>query len=229
MNDDERHTGWCGEFDYLYGMVKLLYTRTQMWEAIDSELVRTKQLRSGGIVEVFRPVVGESQGVVVRRLLDEDSRTRSIVRLLGQIAEHHETLTRVRFVDHWQPERRDEADKAFDAIAGVGKAVVPYGYVLQMRERIVTAGKNLVESINQIVAHDQREKTAQPFTWGQLERAIEGLSVEFIEIGRLLRGGSYYEPIPYLAPGWNQPFKHGLFAPGAPTYDTVHFIERHGG
>jgi hypothetical protein len=210
-------------------MVKLLYTRTQMWEAIDGELVRTQQPGSALIVEVFRPVVGESQGVLVRRLLDEDSRTRSIVRLLGQMAEHHKALTRGRFVDQWQPQRRDEANKAFDAIAGVGKDFVPCGYVLQMRERIVAAGKDLIESINQIVAHDQREKTAQPFTWGQLERAIEGLSVEFIEIGRLLRGGSYYEPIPYLPPGWNQPFKHGLFGPGAPNYDTVHFIERHGG
>jgi hypothetical protein len=229
VNDDERRTEWSDEFDYLYGMVKLLYTRTQMWEAIDSELVRTQQPGSGLIVEVFRPVVGESQGVLVRRLLDEDGQTRSIVRLLGQMAEHHEALTRARFVDQCQPQGRDEANKAFDAIAGVGKDFVPRGYVLQMRERIVTAGEDLIESINQIVAHDQREKTAQPFTWGQLERAIEGLSAEFIEIGRLLRGGSYYEPIPYLAPGWNQPFKHGLFGPGAPTYGTVHFIERHGG
>jgi hypothetical protein len=223
---DERYAQWWEEYQYLYGFVILLHTRNQMWAAIDAELVRTQQPGSGFVQKIFNGMYGEAQGVLVRRLLDDDSQSRSIRRLVGHMAEHHKVLTRDRYVSEWQSDRHDEAHASFDTIAGKGSDYVPRGYVLQLCERIIASGVDLIESINQIVAHDQREKTAQPFTYGLLDRASTELSREFIEVGKLLRGGSWNDPVPMLPPEWKQPFKFGLFGPGAPNYDSVHFIQR---
>lgn len=227
LTDDERYAQWWEEYQHLYGFVKLLHTRNQMWKAIDAELVRTQQPGSGLVQQIFTGMFGEAQGVLVRRLLDDDAQTRSIRRLAGQMAAHHKVLTRDRYVAEWQSARQDEAHASFDAVAGEGGEYVPRGCVLQLCERIVASGADLTESINQIVAHDQRDKTAQQFTYGLLEKASTELSKEFIEVGKLLRGGSWFDPVPMLPPEWQQPFKHGLFGPGAPNYDTVHFIQRY--
>jgi hypothetical protein len=41
---------------------------------------------------------------------------------------------------------------------------VDRGVLLRLREAIVAAGATVLESVNQIVAHDQVEKTTEPFT-----------------------------------------------------------------
>lgn len=226
MDDDEHYEQWCEEFKYLGGRVNLLHTRVQMWEAIDGELVRMQRPGSGFVVAVFRPIVGEAQGVLVRRLLDKDKRTHSLVRLVGQMAKHHTVLTRTRFVDQWQEDLVEEANQAFDALAGrPGRDYLPRGPLLQLRDAIAAAGAEIQESVSQMVAHDQIEPTAQPFTWGQLERAINGLSVQYVNVGKILKGG-YYEPVPILPPEWREAFKDGFFGPGAPRYETRHLIDR---
>jgi hypothetical protein len=131
-----------------------------------------------------------AQMTAVRRQLDRDTRSVSLWRLLTDIADHPEVMTRERYVALWLPEVRDETDREIrtaeanktydDRFAGAGNDVIPPERTLEDRERLEHLAEPVTVFVNKRVAHSDEENLPAAPTYAEIDGAVD-------ELGELLR------------------------------------------
>jgi hypothetical protein len=207
---DELHTRWCEDFGRLAQHVHHIHIRGEIIEGLDAELARTKREGSGIVVNVLRPMYAEAQAIRVRLLVDNRKGTRSLSRLVSDMAEHSTVLTRERYVARYEESGMKELGNAdFDRIAGQRADHVPRKRLLVIRAEIEAAGEVVKRYVDERIAHERRETEAS-LNFGQLKTAIHKLSELYTIVGEILTG-AHHEPVPSIQDDWQAPFRDGLF------------------
>jgi hypothetical protein len=207
---NELHARWCEDLRRLADNVHIMHIRSEIFEGLDAELVRTQREGSGLLVEVLRPTYAEAQAVRVRLLVDNSKGTRSLTRLVGEMAQHSTVLNRERYVAPYEEHgSRDLADDDFDLLAGQGADHMPRRKLLAIRAQIEAAGEVVKRYVDERIAHAQRD-TKVTLMFGQLKSAIHKLSGLYTTVGHILTS-AHHEPVPIITDDWQGPFRDGLF------------------
>jgi hypothetical protein len=156
-----------------------------------------------------------AQMIGVRRQLDRDTRSVSLWRLLTEIADHPEVMTRERHVALWFDDDDDEIDRElktaeanrnYDKFAGAGNDVIDPKLTVQDRERLEALAEPVTVFVNKRVAHrDEKNLPAAP-SYGQLDGAIDELGELLKKYVSLLEAAWLHEIAPVHQEDWTRAF-----------------------
>jgi hypothetical protein len=207
---DERHARWCKHFYAIADDVHFLHIRSEIFEGLDRELVRTRRPGSGNVVEVLRSTYAEAQAVCVRRLVDTRKGTVSLVRLVNEMAQNATVLTRDRYVSNYDRSgTRPLGERDFDGLAGERAVHMPKSRLIALRNQIQTAGQTVKEYVDERIAHTGSAQAAK-LKWGELKQAVHDLSEAYTRVGSILTA-THHVAEPVVSPEWQVPFMSPLF------------------
>jgi hypothetical protein len=197
---NETHTLWLYR-DYQRGL-------SEMTQAND-DIPPTTFFHALGVWYAAAQMTG------VRRQLDPDTRSVSLWRLLTEIADHPEVMTRERHVSLWFEEDDDEIDRElktaeanrnYDRLAGAGNDLIDQKLTLEDRERLEGLAEPVTTYVNKRLAHsDEKNLPAAP-TYGELDGAIDELGELLKKYVSLLEAVSVPEITPVHQEDWTRAF-----------------------
>jgi len=113
----------------------------------------------------------------VRRLLDKNDRTYSLLLLLAKIEKNPQIITRRSFVLRYSPSDRDIAMSDFDHLAGSGVKSLPHNVVRADLDKLFAISYRIRAIVNKVIAHHQRKARGLPkITWQEIHDAIEQIA-----------------------------------------------------
>jgi len=140
--------------------------------------------RKGNVIEpaneVYRwamRIYASHAAVGVRRILDRDDRTYSILLLLSKIEKNPQVITRRSFVLRYPPSQRGMAMSDFDDLAGPGVKSLPHNIVRADLDKLVAISNRICPIVNKVMAHHERKPRGltKP-TWQEIHEAIHEIA-----------------------------------------------------
>ena len=156
------------------------------------------------------------QAVVIRRLVDWDKRTISLIRLIEEMADHPEVLSRRRYVAHYKTGNHAKwrADTHFDGLARSGATRMDGGTIREHRRELLTAHRRLRVFVNKHVAHRARHPMRRLPTHGELEGCVDVLE-KLAEKYSLILKAEGTSVVPTIVGDWKKPFREAWITPRA--------------
>ncbi|MFT3851978.1 MAG: hypothetical protein QM733_04465 [Ilumatobacteraceae bacterium] len=109
LSPDQLIDRWTADFDRLSGDVHRIHWNREVFEALDAEIIRSQREGSAFFLEQFlRPMYGDAQVVILRRLGDTDRRSRSFRIMQEEIVLRSRFLTRKLYVCRWAARYGDD-------------------------------------------------------------------------------------------------------------------------
>lgn len=226
---DQLHARWLADLEELAHLVRQLFLRRQVFEALDDELVRRAQANPGTSIEqsgaflsadFLRPLYAEAQASTVRRLVDKTKGTKSFVRLLNEMMRNPEVLSRERYVAYYfepgSPRNDDPtpwlklANADFDALAGKGAPHVPLALLAEHQAKIVADLDDVKRYVDARIAHHGVNPPDQ-LTWGQLSDAFDRTADHLRQFSWVVAGATWMAS-PTMQFDWKAALRPALFS-----------------
>ena len=155
--------------------------------------------------------------IAVRRQADTNPGTCALARLIKEMRDKSDLLTREYFVGLW--DRTDEIDvqhanRAFDQLAGEGAEHLDPAVAKRDLEALQVAARKVRLYVDQHVAHDQAEPTAALPTYEELHAAVDTIGEIFKRYTVVLTAGEYFALEPYIQDDWKAIFRTAWLAAG---------------
>jgi AbiU2 len=150
---------------------------------------------------------GTSQAAAIRRQAESSPRVISLGRLLAEIHEEPERLSRQRFVGPWDAGDQERGERSFsEHFAGdVGDHVDPK-IVEVDASRLRDEAQKIVEYVNRHVAHADQDGLKELGTFAELHAAIDMIGDVFWKYSLLLTGDAYGTLEPVIQHPWEAVF-----------------------
>lgn len=219
ITDDEQFAAWDQWLEHIKDEVtRLAVNKHIFWEVQEIIKANPKIQKPSSFYEWMGNVYATDAVIGIRRLLDPDIRRRSIsfVRLLTEIKNSPEVLSRTRFLslyrhaDHPFDVQRfweKRAHKDFDKFAGEGKPHVDPALIEANLSMLKEKAKNLHHYANKRIAHfDTGEFTTLP-TFKELNDCLEFLEVLLKKYMLLFRAVAYKQALPVWQYDWKAIFR----------------------
>lgn len=157
--------------------------------------------RPGDVYRWISRNYGTAMVVGIRRLTDRRLDSLSLVRLLKDIADHSDAITRESHVCHYSKSgRRGAGDRWFDSFAGRGKRTLPKSIPRSHLRRVKLAAERIRRLVDTRIAHlDQKNVPRKPLKFTDIHNAIRLIEQTTIQYKLLLNAVS---PQPSLLPIW---------------------------
>jgi AbiU2 len=181
---EARLSRWTGYVETIKHQVWELHHHRALWREMRQALLAASPEETT-FLDHYARLYGERQLIALRRLVDTDSRTISLARLLTELSEHPATMTRGRHVELWSipadpTDVRHEwltkdANESFDPYAdGDGDNVDP-GQVAKDLDAWKSTCQKIKKIVDKRIAHFEAvDDTAIPTaTYDDLDRAID--------------------------------------------------------
>jgi hypothetical protein len=204
---------WRAHFEDLQPQLWNMHVRREVYDALDDAILRRGVPESGAFLEIQRPMYVEAQAMTVRRLVDTDSRTHSLVTLVDDLKRHRHMLTFNRYLARGGYNVDDEHDlrfarQRFSKMSNDG-INVSADYLNGIRRRLRQAGATVAAYVNQHIAHLDAGRESS-VTWGDLHRAFDSVSELYTEVGGLVTA-VHHVPEPSISWNWKRVFWEPLF------------------
>lgn len=218
---EERHARWLELIKHVRDEVYSLYHHRAIWSEVSPELLkdRNEQVFESHYTHLYV----DRQAVAVRRLVDRDPRSKSMTRLLIEMAEHPETMTRARHRelygissdqdDHEAQGRANHANEVFDRYAdGAGDNVDPVKVRADLDAWTSSSAKIKV-LVDKVIAHaaDLGTKPLPKATFKDLNKAIDTVGDFISKYTLLFEASSLMGLAPTIQSDWKAPLRRGLF------------------
>lgn len=204
--------------------VYALYHHRAVWREVVDELIRVDPTETV-FADHYTQLYVDRQAIALRRLVDQDPDSLSLTRLLIELAEHPESMTRARHVDlylasaHYESDDPtdswllNEANATFSKYAdGDGDNLNPSLVRADLQRWRATCGA-IKKVVDKTIAHRASlpHGTAPTATFKELDAAIDTVG-EFIKKYTLLFEASSIMKIePVIQSDWRRPLRAGLF------------------
>jgi hypothetical protein len=169
----------------------------------------------------------EAQTMAIRRQADDDKRTLSLRRLIGQLEKHRKDFTREWYVGRWMEgydldseveggrlEARfhlDMANDAFDEFTDKpGDSALGGRRLQEDRDQLTAMTAKVVTYVNEHVAHVAAEPASVAVTYGEFEQAIDHLGTMLKRYYLLLNQSALVSVTPTIQGDWKGPFRRPL-------------------
>jgi hypothetical protein len=147
------------------------------------------------------------QAVAIRRLVDWDWRSISLIRLIEQIADHPEVLSRHRYVAHHKSQHgKYIGHRTFDRMAGVGAKQLRRRTIRQHQRELLKAHQRLRVFVNKHVAHRNRTPMRRLPTYAELDACVDVLEKLAKEYSLILKAEGT-DVVPTIVYDWKKPFR----------------------
>lgn len=146
----------------------------------------------------------------VRRQADTNAGTSALARLIKEMRDKADLLTREYFVGLWdQTSEREvrQANEAFDRLAGMGADHFDPEGARRDLQALQVAARKVRLYVDQHVAHDQAEPTAALPTFEELHAAVDTIGEMFIRYTSVLTAGQYVALEPFIQTNWKAIFR----------------------
>lgn len=155
----------------------------------------------------MRLVYVNDMTVAIRRLVDWHPRTISFIRLMREIEDHPEVITRRRFVHGYKGRLRGAGHKDFERFARPGAQHIDPRVIRGHRRELVAAQRRLREFVNRYVAHRSRYPMRRLPTYDELDACVDLLERLVREYVLLLEQSGLAEVVPVIQYDWKRPFR----------------------
>jgi len=213
-------TGWI-EGAIQRSVIRMNFHR-QIWRGVQQVIQANQQLPPSAYWAYHLEVYVDAQAIAVRRQADLDARVASLARLMQQISEEPERLTRDWWLQQWGPEDDDHLSFArgrwaTDFGGEIGTHLDPVTAKADL-SRLSAAASSVRTYVNRHVAHseDLDPDNAPPpaeITLGELDAAIDVIGDLFRRYLDLLVCVDMDLHV-YMSPGWLEPFRQA-WIPGS--------------
>jgi AbiU2 len=140
--------------------------------------------------------------VGVRRLMDRDRRVVSMLKLLNEIRDHPEVMSRRRILHLHTGRPRAEREQAAARVIRPGRAIMDTANIARLRRELLDAHARLRRYVNTHVVHRQRNPMRRPPTFRELHAAIDVLGRALEECAFLLEAATFDTLVPALPWAW---------------------------
>jgi len=155
--------------------------------------------------------------LAIRRLVDWDKRSISFVRLIEEIADHPEVISRRRFVGSYpKPLRNLIADRDFERFASSNADKIDSRGLRRHRRELLQAQRRLRQFVNHYVAHRNRTPMRRLPTYAELDICIDVLGRLTQAYASLLEQTALVNLIPEIQYDWKKPFRVSWLAASMP-------------
>lgn len=145
--------------------------------------------------------------IAVRRLVDQDRRTVSFVRLMQEIADHPEVITRKSFVARYRAWLRDAGHRDFERFASPAAKTIHRRVIRRHQRRLLAAAERLKRFVDKHVAHNDRRPMRLLPTYAELDGCIDLLGRLAKDYSLLLEQSALVEVVPVIQDDWKAPFR----------------------
>lgn len=150
-------------------------------------------------------------GAAIRRLADRTGNTRSYLKLLVEIKNDNEVISRARFkqnfVDSSYTEER--ADKALDSLIGKGEAYIRKSDVSADIHKLDSNATAIREFVNDHIAHTRpyRTQTTALPNHSDVKTAMDAISEIHLKYWQIFKGSSLMTTTPKIQYDWEDIFR----------------------
>jgi hypothetical protein len=151
----------------------------------------------------------------IRRQIKIDNRSISFARLLKEIIETPEIITRKRFIEMYTNSVAERhADSDFDQFAGKGNNHVDRNIIKKDLTRLRTNGKKFEDYADKILAHSDKRRPKTIPTYGETEKYINELGDLLKRYVLLFRADCLTTVLPVYQYDWKAIFKESWIQKG---------------
>jgi hypothetical protein len=210
VDDLEILREWITQLGTVIGDVRsLLLSRHIFWE-IQRIIEHNPKTQTDGLFNRWMATnYSVSTAIGVRRHLDTDGRSLSLMRLLcvieETVLERPSVLSREGFIQNYRPELRLVAEQQFDLLAGKDSRCVEPGLIRRDIGRLSSVTEKIKYFANKRVAHWDHRKVPNA-KLGELDECLDLLAELVDKYARLLTGSGSGVHIDVL-PDWKQIFR----------------------
>lgn len=205
---DSRYEKWCQWLKAIDRELTDLYLNRSVWRGV-TEIVRAKaDMPPSHFFDLQALNYSTAQAVAVRRQAEVSDRVVTLGRLLKDIGEFPEVLSRQRYVAMWPWGMQHLGDEFFDEWAGEGGDHVGPARVLSDFDGLYRKCETVKRYVDTRIAHaEPRRPSDVAITFDDLDSAIDALGELFQRYTALLTAvdRTVIEPVPQY--DWCAPFR----------------------
>lgn len=191
-----------------------MYARRLIWREVNEMLDANREVSDAhsAFWDFQHQNYAAAQVMAVRRQADTNHKSRALGRLIKEMRDRAEILTRDYFVGLWDEIDTDEivrqhAHAAFDRMAGdVGDHLDP-AIPRRDLESLQRDARTVRLFADQHIAHDQAEPTADVPTFDQLHAAVDSVGGIFGRYATVLTSRMYIRLEPVMLTDWKAIFR----------------------
>jgi len=220
---------WIGWVETIKHQVYDLHHHRAVWREMRQALLSASPDEST-FLEHYARLYTERQLSAVRRLVDPDSRAVSLTRLLTELSEHPEIMTRRLHIELWKVPAdpvdvrkclTKRAHEVFDRYAdGDGDNVDPEQVRKDLADWQRTCDK-IKKIVNKRIAHFEAadDSSIPAATYADLDKAIDAVGDFIRKYTLLFTAGFIVQMEPTIPSDWKRPFRAPLFEPRYSSLD----------
>lgn len=145
--------------------------------------------------------------VSIRRLVDWDKRTVSLIKLIEDIEKHPEVMSRRRFTHSYKNFMKECGHSDFDRWAEPGGDVINRKLISKHRSTLIKSQKRLRTYLNNHIAHLNKRGLRKFPTYADLDACLDVLENLTTEYALLLEQVALDPVIPVIQYDWMAPFR----------------------
>jgi hypothetical protein len=160
---------WRRWFDDIKDQIFAIHHRRQVYREVTAMVDANPAIQvPSAFYTWMRAAYVNDMTVAVRRLVDRDRRTVSFVRLMQEIGDHPEVMTRARFVARYPGWLRDAGHRDFERFASPGAKTIHRRVIRRHQRELLAAAGRLKTFVNKHVAHNDRRPMRRLPTYAEL-------------------------------------------------------------
>jgi hypothetical protein len=215
MSADALYEKWLGWLQTVQDETMTLWLYRDYWRGL-AEMTKAADLPPSTFFDALGVWYAAAQTTGVRRQLDRDRRSVSIWRLLTEMAQRPDVMTRQRHVAIWRIEDEREgakeamaqlANENYDKFAGAGNDIIAPPRTLEDRTWLEDIAERIVEHVNKRVAHTDEENLAKVPSYDELNVAIDETGELLRKYVSLFEATILAEIAPVHQADWRAPFR----------------------
>ena len=212
---------WVVEFDSIKSSLVYMGMKRVIHRAHMKQLLGRDIWDGTGIVHRWiQENYADSMLIGLRRILDKDKRTCSLIKLLQKVQKNHALFTFEGYLQLWsnaQPRVDDRYARALYITFSSNGRTLDKRRIEEDIKILLAGCKSVLDHINDVVAHQRRETyttaAVTEITWDEFDTIFTDVAALFNKYYALVKPGVHVDFEPVLPAGFEQAFAR-MFPPG---------------
>lgn len=201
----DKWKSWLGQIDR---EVTDLFLSRHIWRSLQQVIGDHPAMPSSVYFEWQAQCYAAAQAVAVRRQREVKDGVITLGRLMTEMAETPELLTRQRYVSMYDWGMQHLGDRHFDRWAPSGGAHLDGAVVGDDLVSLLKRAENIKRYVDKRLAHYEKPRPAGKVpSFADLDDAVEALGEMYRKYAGLLTGGDRIEMTPAIQYDWMAPFR----------------------
>ena len=200
---------WTGWIERVYDETVTLFAYRSFYRGVTEMTQANDEIPPSSFFDALGAWYATTQAMGVRRQMDVGTDAVSLAKLVTNMADHPQVMTRERFLSLWGHEEhwRRRGNEQYDRYAGDGAETIAAERYRADLDRFQETARPIKDYVDRLVAHnDQRQLTRLP-TYEDLNAAIELLEEMLNKYMVLLKATSVPSADPVHQQEWRAAFR----------------------